>query len=234
MVVTPDSPNEAFLREVDEDLRRDRMRDFGKRYGTWIVAAVVLFLAAVGGWLYWQEQQRQKAAAQSEELMAVYNDIGTGKTDVAKRRVQPLKEANNDIVRALALLTEAAIALESNDRNTALANYRTLADGGVPEPYRNLGLIRATALEFDKLKPEEVIARLQPLTNPGDPWFASAGEMTAMAHLKQGRREQAGRTFAAIAADKQAPESARSRAAQIAGTLGVDASALLSESNQQE
>jgi hypothetical protein len=41
----------------------------------------------------------------------------------------------------------------------------------LPEAYRNLGLIRATALEFDTIKPEEVIARLEPLTRPGNPWF---------------------------------------------------------------
>ena len=71
----------------------------------------------------------------------------------------------------------------------------------MPEPYRDLALVRATALEFDTLKPEEVIARLEPLSKPGKPWFASAGELTAMAYLKQGRSEQAGKLFAAIAAD---------------------------------
>jgi hypothetical protein len=82
-----------------------------------------------------------------------------------------------------------------------------------------------TALEFDALKPEQVIARLQPLAKAGNPWFGSAGELTAMAMLKQGKRQEAGRMFAAIAADTQAPETMRSRAVQIAGTLGVDASA---------
>lgn len=231
---TPDAPNEAFLREVDEDLRRDRMRDFGTRYGKWIIIAVVLFLAAIGGWLYWQNEQRERAATQSEELNAIYNDIGAGNAEAAQRRLQPLKEANNDVVRALALLTEAAIALESNNRNTAIANYRTVANGDFPEPYQNLALIRATTLEFDSLEPQAVIDRLEPLTNAGDPWFASAGELTAMAHLKAGRNAQAGRLFATIAADETAPESARSRAAQIAGTLGVDATASLANGNEQE
>jgi hypothetical protein len=72
-----------------------------------------------------------------------------------------------------------------------------------------------------------VIARLEPLAKPGNPWFGSAGELTAMAMLKQGRKADAGRLFAAVAADKQVPESIRSRAVQIAGTLGVDATASL-------
>ena len=226
MALTPDTPDEAFLREVDEDLRRDRMEQFAKRYGSWLIAAVVLFVVAVGGYLYWQNKQQEKATAQSEELMSIYNNIGAGKIDVAKKRLQPLEKADSDVVRSLALLTEAAIALDSNDRDTALAKYRAIsADKGIPEPYRNLALVRATTLEFDKLKPEDVISRLEPMTKPGNPWFGSAGELTAMAYIKQGHTEQAGRLFAAIAGDKQVPETIRGRAVQIAGTLGVDASA---------
>ncbi|HET7316602.1 MAG TPA: tetratricopeptide repeat protein [Sphingomicrobium sp.] len=232
MALTPDTPNdpgapnEAFLREVDENLRRDRVEQFAKQYGKWLIAAVILFLIAVAAWLYWQNRQQKQAAAHSEELMAIYNDIGAGKIDAAKKKLQPLEDSDSDAVRALTLLTEASIALDANDSKTALAKYHAIAaDDDLPAAYRNLGTIRATAIEFDKLKPEEVIARLEPMTKPGEPWFGSAGEMTAMAYLKQGQKDKAGRLFAAIAADQQVPETIRNRAVQIAGTLGVDASA---------
>ena len=51
--------------------------------------------------------------------------------------------------------------------------------------------------------------------------------MTAMALIKQGKKQEAGRLFAAIAKDKTVPEPSRARAQQIAGTLGVDAGAAL-------
>jgi hypothetical protein len=38
----PPDINETFVREVDEDLRRDQMRDFFKTYGMWVMAAVAL------------------------------------------------------------------------------------------------------------------------------------------------------------------------------------------------
>ena len=233
MALTPDTPNEAFLREVDENLRRDQLQGFAKKYGKWLIAALVLFLVGVAAWLFWQDRQERQSAVHSEELTAIYSAIGAGKIDEAKRRLQPLKSDADGVTRALALLTEAAVALEGNDRDSALANYRTIAtDNGMPQSYRDLGLIRATALEFDKLKPEEVISRLEPLTKPGNPWFGTAGEMTAMAYVKQGQNEQAGRLFAAIAADRQAPETVRNRAVQIAGSLGVDASAALQQRAQ--
>jgi hypothetical protein len=47
--------------------------------------------------------------------------------------------------------------------------------------------------------------------------------MTAMALIKQGKKQEAGRLFAAIAKDKTVPDESRARAVQIAASLGVDA-----------
>ena len=235
MVLTPDTPNESFLREVDENLRRDQARDFAKKYGGWLIAAVVLFLAAVGGWLYWQQYQQKQAEAQSEELTKIYSQIGAGQTKQAQQGLQGLESSGNSVVRTLALLTEAAVALDANDKATAIAKYNAVAnDSRAPQPYRDVALIRSVGMQFDQMTPEDVISRLQPLTKPGEPWFGTAGELTAMAYIKQGNKAAAGKLFAAIAADNNAPPTLRSRSAQIAGTLGVDAVAPPSPSSQQE
>ena len=227
-MAVPTDSGETFLREVDENLRRDQLRDIGRKYGGWLIGGLVLFLAAVGGWLYWQDRQRAAAAEDSEVLAQVYTDIGTGKMATVPQRLDTLGNDGKGAIRASALFTRAAVALEQNDRAAATAKYNEIAnDDDLAQPYRDLGLLRATSLEFDALKPEQVIARLQPLAKPGNPWFGSAGELTAMALIKQGKKNEAGRLFAAIAADRQVPDSIRARAVQIAGTLGVDASASL-------
>ena len=227
-MAVPTDSGETFLREVDENLRRDQLRDFGRRYGGWLIAAVVLFLAAVGGWLYWQDRQRAAAAGNSEVLAQIYTDIGAGRMTNVPQRLDALAGDGKGAVRASALFTRAAVALEQRDRATATARFHEIAaDEDLAPPYRDHGLIRATSLEFDALKPEQVIARMEPLAKAGNPWFGSAGELTAMALIKQGKKSQAGQLFAAIAADRQVPASIRARAVQIAGTLGVDASASL-------
>ena len=232
MALTPD-PSESFAREVDEKLREDQVRDFGKKYGGWIIGAVLLFLAAVGGWLYWQDRQAKQAQADSETLAAIYADIAAQKVATVPQRLKPLEDSSNEIVSATARFAQAAVALEKNDRQTALAKYKDVAaDDGLPKAYRDLGTVRATALEFDSLKPEQVIDRLAPLTKSGEPWFGSAGELTAMAYIKQGQKAKAGKLFAQIAADSQVPPTIRTRAVQVAGTLGVDATASLPLLNQ--
>lgn len=225
MALTPDT-GETFLREVDENLRRDQMRTMARKYAPWIIAAAVLLLAAAGGWLYWQDRQKAAAAKASETLAEVYTDIGAAKLANVPQRLDGLASDGTGAVRASALFTRAAVAVQQNDRPAAIAKYREIAaDDGLAQPYRDLAQLRLTALEFDSLKPEQVIARLQPMAKAGSPWFGSAGELTAMALLKQGKKTEAGRLFASIAADRQVPDSIRARSVQIAGTLGVDASA---------
>ncbi len=231
----PTDSNDTFLREVDENLRRDQFQDFFKKNGKWIALAVVLFLGAAGGWIYWEQYQAKKAAEQSEELQAVFTDIAQNKRQTVPQRVAKLEESRNDVVRGTALMTDAALSLEKNDRAAAIAKYREVVnDKGLPQLYRDAGTIRLTALEFDTIKPDEVIARLAPMTKAGNPWYGSAGEMTALALLKQGKKSQAGQMFASIAADTQVPSSIRARAVQVAGTLGVDASASLPPVQQQD
>ena len=235
MALSPDSSSETFLKEVNENLRRDQLQTFAKTYGKWIAGAVILFLAAVGGWIYWEQRQKQQSATQSEELHAVFSDIADNRKQTVPQRLDKLDDSGNDVVKASAVLAEAAVALDKNDRSTAIAKFRQVSeDKSLPQVYRDLGTIRVTALEFDALKPEQVVSRLAPLAKAGNPWFGSAGEMTALAYLKQGKKAEAGRLFAAVAADKQVPRSIRSRAVQIAGTLGVDASASLPALEQQD
>lgn len=221
----PPDINETFVREVEENLRRDQMRDFGKKYGGWVAALVVLLLAASGGYIYWQQREEQRSGQQVEQLTEIYKSIASNKMAGVPEKLDALAKNGKKAVRASALFTRAAVALNQNDLKLALAKYHEAAeDDGLPKPYRDIALIRATTLEFDQLQPQQVIGRMQPLAKPGNPWFGSAGELTAIALLKQGKTAEAGRLYGQIARDKTVPDPIRARAIQIASSLGVDAS----------
>jgi hypothetical protein len=224
----PPDITETFVREVDENLRRDNMRDFLKAYGNWLIGAVVLFLAASGGLIWWNQHQMQKREARVQDLAQLYKDIGGGNVARAPQQLDELSKSGSKSVHATALFARAALAIQQNDTKLAIATYQSLAqDSGLPAPYRDAALVRQTALEFDQLKPQDVIGRLAPLTKSGEPWFGTAGEMTALALLKQGKNREAGQLFAAIARDKGVPDATRARAVQVAGSLGIDAGAAL-------
>ena len=71
MAVSP--TDQAFLREVDDELRRDKVAAAARRWGIVAIVAVVAGLLAFGGWLYWQHRQTQTAGVEGEQLMAAYD-----------------------------------------------------------------------------------------------------------------------------------------------------------------
>ena len=223
MALTPQN-NEAFIREVDEELRREQMSNIGKRYGLWIIVAVLLALAAFGGWTWWNHHQNALAGEQGEQLATALDDIQQGRVAQATDIVGKLTSSDKDAVRATALLTQADMLLSKNDSKGAAAAFaKVAADETLAQPFRDMALVRQTAVEYDSLQPQQVIDRLRGLADKGSPWLGSAGEMVAVAYLRQNKLQQAGQTFALIAQTDGVPESLRARAVQMAGSLGVDA-----------
>jgi hypothetical protein len=221
-------PNEAFLREVDEQLRLDQALSVWTRYGRWIVAAVLAALVSFGGWLWWSNHQKEQAGVAGEELTAVLNDLTGGRADPADPRLAKLATSKSDGVAAAALMTQAGLLQQKGDAKGAAAAFaKIVANADLGQAYRDLALVRQTAIEFDTMSPDAVIARLKPLAAPGNPWFGSAGEMVGIAYMKQGKTDLAGATFAALAKDETVPESIRSRVVQLASSMGVEAAPVI-------
>ena len=217
-----DKDNEAFYREVDEELRRAQLTGFFARYGKVLVAAVLVFLVVLAGYLWWQHRSEVKAGEQAEQLDAIFDDINAHKIKGGDTRLDSLAKDGNTGYRAAALMTKAALAVRNNNQPGAIDAFKKVeADDDLPQPYRDVALIRRTALEFDKLPPAEVVARLKQFAVPDNPWFGTAGEMVAIAYIKQKRSDLAAPIFAAMAKDQTVPEPIRLRATQMAGSLGV-------------
>jgi hypothetical protein len=215
--------NESFYREVDEELRRDQVRSYWERYGKLAIAGVLLLLALIAGALWWNNQRHVKAGEKGAQLISAFDEISAGNKGAAAPKLDALEKSGSPGYRAAAILTRADLAVEENQLDRAAALFKQVADDkDLEETYRNLALVRQTHVQFDKLPPQAVIDRLKPLAVAGNPWFGSAGEMVGIAHLKLNRPQEAARIFAAMSKDKQVPESVRSRAGQMAGSLGLD------------
>jgi hypothetical protein len=220
----PPKTDEAFLREVDEELRRDQLAGFWTTWGKWVAIGVVAALAAFAGFLYWQHRDGEAAGVAGEQLQAAYDSLGANNAAAASKPLAELAKSNRDGYRALALFTQADILLQKNDLKAAAAKLGTIAaDASLAKPFRDLALVRQTSAEFDTLKPQVVVERLRPLAVPGGAWLGSAGEMVAISYLRMNQRQQAGALFGQIARDTGVPETIRQRAVQMAGVLGVDA-----------
>jgi predicted negative regulator of RcsB-dependent stress response len=101
----PPDITETFVKEVDENMRRDQVRDFFRDNGRWIALGVVLFLAASAGLIWYQQQREKRAEAQVEEIAQIYRDVGSGNLAKAPGQLDNLASSSSKGVRATALLT---------------------------------------------------------------------------------------------------------------------------------
>lgn len=220
----PDRQEQVFMREVDDAVREDDLKNFGSRYGIWIGLVVVVGLASLAGWIFYNNSLDEEAGVRSEEYVAAIDSVKRNNLDGAVAALKPLEDAKQEGYKAAAKLMQANIALEKQDATAAIAGYKAIiADTDLPQPFRDLALIRQTTAEFDTLKPQDIIDRLKPLAVPGSPWFGSAGEMVALSYLNLEKPDLAGPLFAQLAKDDSVPPTIRSRALQMAGVQGIDA-----------
>lgn len=231
MAKPPATPDDAFLREVDEEYRRSQLAGLWKRYGTLAIAALVLGLAALAGWLFWQDRQAKTAGEAGAALIRATEQLEVGEGARARPVLEAMTRDGPGAYAGLARMVLANDALAGGDRAKARGLYEAVAnDSSLPQPLRDAALVKAVRTGFDQMRPADVIAKLKPLAVPGNPWFAVAGELVAVAHFKDGKPEAAKPILIAMVKDEKLGPSLRTRAAQLAiaagvdiGTLGLDA-----------
>lgn len=216
--------DEALAREVDDAVRTDRYRDIWTNYGRYIVGAVVLALVAFAAVLFFTRQSDAQREEGSETLVTALDQLEAGNLAEADERLAPLAEDGRGGAQVQAQMLRGGIALEQGRNADAAAAFEQVANNGdLPESLRHMAELRAVVAVYDDLEPTEVIRRLTPLAQEGEPYFGSAGEILGMAYLDAGDRAKAGELFARIAKSEDVPDSIRGRARQMASVLGVDA-----------
>jgi hypothetical protein len=230
-----DNTNDAFVREVDEEFRRDQLLGIWKKYGKWIGGAIALGLLVLAGLLYFRGLGERAAGNQGRQFETALTDIAENRGAKADPELRKLATDGNPGYRAMALFAEAEVLFAKKDLKGAAARYAEIAgDTQLPQPFRDRAMVQQTMVEFDTMKPQAVIDRLKGLAVPDSPWFGSAGEMVAAAYLKLGKRDQAAKLYGQIGQSSgPVPDSIHQRAVQIAGTLGVDATKQAEEKKAQ-
>ncbi|MGB7405499.1 MAG: tetratricopeptide repeat protein [Pacificimonas sp.] len=216
-----DPSSDAFLREVDDAYRSDRLGSFWDRYGRWMLVGIGALLIGVAALLWWQEQGRAAADTEAETFDRAVRGLDLGDAE-ARDRIETYAAGDVAGYSDLARLLSADLALEDGNIDGALAIYEAAAaDASLAQPLRDLAAIRVARLTFDEADPDDIIARMEPLAIEGAPWFGIAGELLAAAQLKTGNRDEARDLFAAVAATDGLQPTLRGRASQMAAYLGA-------------
>lgn len=212
------SDSDSFIREVSEEVRRDKLFALLRRYGGFAVALVVLIVggAAYNEWRKAQETARARAFGDSV-LTVLENNDPTERAE-AFVGIAPAAAADADI---LLTLLEAAERIDADDRDGAAEAYGRVADGAdAPRLYRDIAELKRIVLLGSELPADERRRILNGLAAPGAPFRLLAEEQLALIEVESGENSAAITRLKAIVADAEVTPGLRDRASSLILALG--------------
>ncbi|MGI9356925.1 MAG: tetratricopeptide repeat protein [Rhizobiaceae bacterium] len=204
--------DDSFFREVDEELRSEKVQNFWKSYGKILIAAAIIFVAAVASWRFYDYYTAKQAAEAGDAFMAAVKLSEDKKPEEALAALEKIEGQSEGTYQTLARLRTAAELAEKGDKEAAIARYdEVIVDGGAEENLKDIARIRAGMLLVDTAGVTEVQARVGALAAPGGPWRSSAREALGLAYFKVGDLENAFKQFEAVLDDSEGPPSIKQR-----------------------
>lgn len=205
---------ESFIDEVTEEVRRDKLYGYLRRYG-WI--GILAVLVIVGG-AAWREYQIAQKAAESQAfgdavLAALDQDDAAGREAALAAVEAP---GQRRAVLDLLLSTDP----DSDRAATLAALERLAADETLPVSYRDLAVLRRVIVAGSELNLADRQALLDAIAVPGRPYRTLALEQKALLMVESGDKAGAITALQQLQQDQEATPGLRSRAGQLVVALG--------------
>jgi len=208
--------HDTLLRQVEEELRRERLEQFWQRYGIFVIAAAVLIVVGVAGYKWWEARSIAAAEEAGLRYEAAVLLASSGKADEAKAALAKIAAEGPEGYAQLARLKLAGEAAKAGKREEATTAYEALAEDGSADPLlRDYARLQAAALRLDTADWTEMKNRLNPLIGDENAWRYSARELLGLAAYRAGRFDEARGALSALATDPKAPPAMRERANNI-------------------
>jgi len=204
-----------IFREVEEDVRRERLEKFWKVYGNYAILGVVLLFAGIAGWQFWQRHELAERQKVSDAFIA------------AQRITNPQASASafSDLAKTapkgyaqVARLSQAGAMMASGQSADAINLYKQIAkdDSGL---IGSVARLRAGWAMAESSSRGELAELLKPLDQPGNAWRQNAREVLAYADYRAMDTKSALTKYSELAADPESPQGLRSRAQAMATFL---------------
>lgn len=208
------SDSESFINEVTEEVRREKLFGYLRRYG-WIGVAAVLLLVGGAAWNeYRNAQERDAAQAIGDALMAALEE-----NDPAARAAAISGIEAEGAAAAVTLLLQASTQEEAGDIAAASETLGAIAENAdVPEMYRELASFKMAMLPAEDIDSRR--AQLQALSQPGEPFRLLALEQLAYLSLTEGDNDAALDLLRQIEEDASVTRGLRERVQSLMVAMG--------------
>lgn len=211
------SDTDSFIEEVSEEVRRDRLYGYLRRYG-WIAVLVILLI--VGGASY-NEWRKSQSEAQAEALGDAMIAALSQNDQAARAAAIAEVDADTPTARATLDMIAAAELAAAGNVADAVSRLTTLAENGdVPEVYRLLAGFKALLVQSDTLTQDQRRAGFEEFAVPGNPMRMLAQEQLALIDVEVGNIDAALERLQASLTDAEATSDLQQRAMQVMVALG--------------
>jgi hypothetical protein len=211
--------NLNLFQEVQEDLERQKLEAFWKKYGIWIIVAalgIVISTATSTTYRQWTANKNQRITA---EFLSATKDKADTKTLLESLEKFAAENASSKEA-AIALLRAGAAAYDADDKAKAIELFdKVSTDAKAYESFRALGSLLSVQAQLDSGDPIKLSQKLEPLTAEGSVWRYTALEMDGLLAIRAGDKDKAKKVFTTLSRDQNAPRSLASRAADVLRTL---------------
>ncbi|HEX3652840.1 MAG TPA: tetratricopeptide repeat protein [Rhizomicrobium sp.] len=199
-----------IFREVEEEVRRDRLEKIWKQYGDYIVAAAALVILAAAAFRLWNVYEARERAAASVRYQAAQQLLQAGQSRSAAEAFAKLAKTAPGGYAKLSQLQEADALQASGNTAAALANYRKLAADS-DEMISSIAKLRAAWIIVEGAPKSEVESMIGGMAADSSPWHQVAREILAYADYHAGDTKQALAEYRALSKDPKAPGGVRGR-----------------------
>lgn len=212
------SDSDSFISEVSEEVRRDRMFALWRKYGPYVIGAIVLIVAAAGGKAYLDVQERSAAQEAGGALIAA----SEGSLDEQSVALTALAgSADHDGARLLAELRVAGLTAASGDAAAAAEAYDRVAASATVDPLlQDFAAYRATMLRGATMEPSAFADALSPIVNGSGPFRLLAMEARGIALVRAGDQAAGEEEMRAAHSDEAAPQAMRQRIEVLMTAIG--------------
>lgn len=217
----PPSPgSDPLLRELQEEVRRERYAKLWEKYGVYALALAALIVVGVGAYQFWQGRRIAAAERAGETYENAVAALDGGESEGAIKTLEELARKGPSGYSALSRLQVAGAYVKAGRTAEAVTVYQAISsDSRVDPVLRDYARLQAAAARAGDADWTEMQNRLNDLVAGEGPWRNAARELWAFAALKAGKTAEARDAFTQLAGDKATPPDMRERAETALSSL---------------
>ncbi len=211
------SDTDSFIDEVTEEVQRDKLYGYLRRYG-WI--GVVLVIAIVGGASYYEYRKAQAIASAQAFGDALHSAVQDPNAAERLARLTQI-ESQAGAQKAITDMMTASALLENDQLEEAAARLDAVVENAdIEQIYKDIAMFKAALLRRGQLGGDARRAEFEPFTDPGHPMRVLAEEQLALIEIDEGNIEAAIERFQSILLDAETTAGLQRRAEQAIVALG--------------